>query len=210
MPMTWPVEDENSFHGTYIVRKRAYWALLAGAFGHTYGHASVWCTATWKDRNQICRMTWEEAIHSEGSGQMKILRDFMESFCLHEFISCQERLLCQVSREDELDLHEQAAVNISARQMLVYFSADTEEQVDLKGIFENDVYGAWFNPANGEVSEISDGMCYRDGVLRIRNDSVDGKDRILILAADPGELAVKQGTYAETENTGNMKKVFEW
>ena len=210
MPMTWPVEDENSFHGTYIVRKRAYWALLAGAFGHTYGHAAVWCTATLKEQNPICRMTWDEAVHSEGSGQMKILRDFMESFTLHEFTPCQERLLCQSGREDELDLHEQAAVNALRHQMLVYFAADTSERIDLREIFNGKVYGAWFNPADGDLRKIEEGLDIKEGILSIRNNSLDGKDRLLILAENPAELAVREGRYGEQNEEETLKKVFEW
>ena len=210
MPMTWPVEDENSFHDTYIVRKRAYWALLAGAFGYTYGHASVWCTASWKDKSQICRVTWDEAIHSEGSGQMKILRDFMESFALHEFVPCQERLLCQSSQEDRLDLHEQAAMDISRRQMLVYFSAATSEQIDLNGVLDCEVNGGWFDPSNGAVQIITGDMVIKNGILSITNDSVNGKDRVLILAADPKDVLVKQQIYGKQSEKENLKKVFEW
>ena len=210
MPMTWPVEDESSFHDAYIVRKRAYWALLAGAFGHTYGHASVWCTATWKDRNQVCRMTWEEALHSEGSRQMKILRDFMECFPLHEYVPCQERLLCQTSQGDSLDCHEQAAVNIPRRQMLVYFSSNTSERIDVKGIFDKEIYGGWFDPTNGEVMEIPVKVNTKEGIISIKNESADEKDRILILVSDPEQLFVKQGAYADSEKAGDLKKVFDW
>ena len=210
MPITWPVTDMNSFHGTYIVRKRAYWALLSGAFGHTYGHASVWCTATMKDKNQICRETWDEAIHSEGSKQMKILRDFMESFSLNEFSPCQQRLLRQSAEEDCLDRHEQAAENAAGRQMLIYFAADTAERIDTRGVFDGKVCGAWFDPADGSVSVISDPLDIEKGILRIRNDSANGEDRVLILAADEARLALKKGVYAEDDGSENIKKVFEW
>ena len=40
MPSSWPVA--NDFHGPWMVRKRAFWSLFAGAFGYTYEHSSVW------------------------------------------------------------------------------------------------------------------------------------------------------------------------
>lgn len=213
MPMTWPVEDMNAFHGTYIVRKRAYWALLAGAFGHTYGHASVWCTATEKDKNMICRYTWAEAIRSEGSGQMKILRDFMEAFPLHAVVPCQERLLRQSAGEDELDLHEQAAVLREEGLMLVYFASGTEERIDACDLYPENVHAAWFDPKSGSLTateelrpEISDGR----KVYRVKNDAPDGEDRVLILAADPGRIAVPAGAYGEEVTAGDVQKVFEW
>ena len=210
MPKTWPVTDEGSYHDSYIVRKRAYWALLAGAFGHTYGHASVWCTATRKNLSPICKVTWDEAIHSEGAGQMKILRDFMESFALQAFVPCQERLLEQSSREDVLDLHEQAAVNLSRQQMLVYFAANTAERIDLRGVFSGPVCGAWFDPATGQTARIADPLPMADEVLPIRNNAADGKDRLLILAGDPAALTVRPGVYAEPGELEKTRKVFEW
>ena len=210
MPMTWPVEDENSFHGTYIVRKRAYWALLSGAFGHTYGHASVWCTATQKDKNVICRETWDEAIQSEGSFQMKILRDFMEAFPLSQFVPCQQRLLRQAKQEDVLDLHEQAAENPETGMLLIYFSADTEELIDLSGLLEGDVYGSWFNPSDGTLEPIPEKLPVSGFTVSIKNTAADHLDRILILSSAPDHITIPQGTYSTGTDNTNVKKVFEW
>ncbi len=210
MPMTWPVEDENSFHGTLIVRKRAYWALLAGAFGHTYGHASVWCTATQKDKNQICRVTWDEAIHSEGSHQMKILRDFMEAFPASVLTPCQERLLRQSAEEDVLDTHEQAAADISGGRLAVYFASNTEERIDLTGLWDGKVYGGWFNPSDGSVDLLGELSEACSGILHIKNSSEDGPDRVLILASAPEGCSVPSLTFGDEKNTREIKKVFEW
>ena len=43
MPTSWPITPETKTHGSWMTRKRAYWSLFSGAFGYTYGHASVWC-----------------------------------------------------------------------------------------------------------------------------------------------------------------------
>ena len=214
MPTCWPVIDADSFHGTYMVRKRAYWSLFAGAFGYTYGHASVWCTATEKEKNSVCRFTWAEAIQSEGSKQMKILRDFMESYPLNDFVPCRERLLRQESEEDQLDLHEEALVNTKEQQMLVYFAADTNEEIDVDGIFDADkVFTGWFDPANGQLTEIREVDILRKdnkNMIEIRNDSPNGEDRILIMAADPSEIRTTPGTYFSEDKEEMVHKVFEW
>lgn len=209
MPMTWPVTDPDSFHGTYMVRKRAYWALLSGAFGHTYGHASVWCTATQKAKNMICRYSWDEAILSEGSRQMKILRDFMESYPMYLFTPCRNRLLRQSSGEDVLDLHEQAAVYADKKQMLVYFAQKTQEQLDLNGVFGERVFGAWFDPSDGSLTEV-ERMIPEKGILSVENDSPTGRDRVLILAEEPSEIRILNGSYVEGTGTQEARKVFEW
>lgn len=215
MPTTWPVKDADSFHGTYMVRKRAYWSLFSGSFGHTYGHASVWCSATEKDKNMVCRHTWAEAIKSEGSGQMKILRDFLESYPLWEFEPARGRLLRQASGEDELDLHEEALASAARNQMLVYFAADTEERIDVSGIFEGDaVCGAWFNPSDGSLTEVSEYAAEKDEegrkIVCAANHRESGEDRILILAKDPAGICVQSGVYGAKSEEAEATKVFEW
>ncbi len=215
MPTTWPVKDADSFHGTYMVRKRAYWSLFSGSFGHTYGHASVWCSATEKDKNMVCRHTWAEAIKSEGSGQMKILRDFLESYPLWEFEPARGRLLRQASGEDELDLHEEALASAARNQMLVYFAADTEERIDVSGIFEGDaVCGAWFNPSDGSLTEVSEYAAEKDEegrkIVCAANHRESGEDRILILAKDPAGICVQSGVYGAKSEEAEAAKVFEW
>ena len=214
MPTCWPVKDLNSFHGTYIVRKRAYWGLLAGAFGHTYGHASVWCTATQKDKNVVCRHTWAEAIESDGSKQMKILRDFMEAYPLAYFEPCQERLLRQAAAEDVLDQHEQAAVRTDQDGrcvMLVYFAADTEEKIRLGDLFGSAVYGAWFDPKDGSLTDPEDLYpLVEEGVLAVRNESADRQDRVLILAQKKEDIAVPSRSYGKEQASDDIRKVFEW
>ncbi len=62
------------------VRRPLYWDLFSGAFGHTYGHHSVW--QMWQPgRNPINNplMPWFEAIDQPGAGQMQYGRRLMES-----------------------------------------------------------------------------------------------------------------------------------
>jgi hypothetical protein len=70
----------NSRFTAYDVRKAAYWAVFAGAMGHTYGHNSVWQMY----RNGLpievgVRVEWIKALDAEGSFQMVHLRNLMES-----------------------------------------------------------------------------------------------------------------------------------
>jgi hypothetical protein len=62
------------------VRRPLYWDLFAGAFGHTYGHHSVWQMYA-PGRKPINRplMSWAEALDQPGAGQMQYGRWLMES-----------------------------------------------------------------------------------------------------------------------------------
>jgi hypothetical protein len=67
------------------VRRPLYWDLFTGAFGHTYGHHSVWQMWT-PQRKPINNplMPWAEAIDQPGAAQMQHGRALME---LRPFLS---------------------------------------------------------------------------------------------------------------------------
>ena len=62
------------------VRRPLYWNLFSGAFGHTYGHHSVWQMWT-PQRKPINNplLPWTEAIDQPGAAQMRHGRALMES-----------------------------------------------------------------------------------------------------------------------------------
>jgi hypothetical protein len=64
----------------FDVRQAAWWAMLAGACGHTYGHNSVW--QMWQPgRKPVlwAATPWKEALDHPGAFQMGHLRRFFEA-----------------------------------------------------------------------------------------------------------------------------------
>lgn len=62
------------------VRRPLYWDLFTGAFGHTYGHHSVW--QMWQPGRKPINnplMPWHEAIDQPGAAQMQHGRRLIES-----------------------------------------------------------------------------------------------------------------------------------
>ncbi len=67
------------------VRRYAYWSLLSGAAGHTYGHNSIfqfWGKGYAKEFG--ARDPWQDAIHHDGSAQMGIMKKILEDFNFQE------------------------------------------------------------------------------------------------------------------------------
>ncbi len=63
------------------VRKYAYWNLLAGAWGHTYGHHSVWqmyVPGKHKEGYEAV-VGWADALDAPGANQMRHVRTLMEA-----------------------------------------------------------------------------------------------------------------------------------
>ncbi|MCI0541528.1 MAG: glycoside hydrolase family 140 protein [Verrucomicrobiales bacterium] len=62
------------------VRRPLYWDLFSGAFGHTYGHHSVWqMYAPGRKPINAPLMPWSQALDQPGAGQMQFARSLMES-----------------------------------------------------------------------------------------------------------------------------------
>ncbi len=62
----------------YHVRRYAWWSVLAGSCGHTYGDNSVFqFYGTGHIQEFGAVDPWEKAIHHTGSGQMQILKNLM-------------------------------------------------------------------------------------------------------------------------------------
>ncbi len=62
------------------MRRPLYWDLFTGAFGHTYGHHSVW--QMWSPGRAPVNnplMPWPEAIDQPGAAQMQHARALLES-----------------------------------------------------------------------------------------------------------------------------------
>ena len=62
------------------VRRPLYWDLFSGAFGHTYGHHSVW--QMWAPARKAINdplLPWTEALDQPGARQMQFARRLLES-----------------------------------------------------------------------------------------------------------------------------------
>lgn len=72
------------------VRRYAYWSVLSGACGFTYGHNTVMQLhrAGDADANYGVRGEWRAALHADGAWQMKYLKDLMFSV---NFVSGRDR-----------------------------------------------------------------------------------------------------------------------
>jgi hypothetical protein len=71
---------ENGHSTAAHVRRAAYWDLFGGAFGHTYGHHSVW---SFHDEGRAPvnhpLLNWRRAIEQPGAKQMRHARALLES-----------------------------------------------------------------------------------------------------------------------------------
>ncbi len=180
MPSGWP--ELFPLHDEWIVRKRAYWSLFAGAFGHTYGHSSVWCMISEKERDEGRPYSWFEALDRPGAWQMRVLTDLLRSRPFPDVVPCQEMIGHNSScGEGCLDDHRQACVDREGRFAMIYLSSGGTEKVDLSRLKGDTLCVWWFDPRNGECSEkqeIPNTGSWQDFTSP---DQGDRKDWVLVL-----------------------------
>jgi hypothetical protein len=78
-PVDWKPEEKGWFDD-FDVRQAAYWSLLAGACGHTYGNHNLW--QMWQPGRapvSSARTPWRTALSHPGATQMGHLRRLFES-----------------------------------------------------------------------------------------------------------------------------------
>ncbi len=151
--------DQNGHSTAADVRRPLYWDLFSGAFGHTYGHHSVWQMYA-PDKNPVNRplMPWYEAIDQPGAGQMMYGRLLMES---RPFITripdnsiiVNDKIISSVPGNG---LYRYVATRDEAgTYAMIYVPAGRKFSVRMDAIKGKDVVAWWFNPRNGEAKEIA-------------------------------------------------------
>lgn len=77
----------------YDVRQAAYWSILAGACGHTYGHSSIWqMYAPGRASIIAAVMPWYDALDHPGAFQMGHLRKLFEARPFSKLVPNQEMI----------------------------------------------------------------------------------------------------------------------
>jgi len=140
------------------VRRPLYWDLFGGAFGHTYGHHSVW--QMWSSKHapkNFPLMPWDEAINQPGAAQMQHARALLES----------RPFLTRIPEDDVLAndpiptampgagrYHFAATRDTNGSYAMVYAPVGRSFRVRMDKITRRKVKAWWFNPRNGKATAI--------------------------------------------------------
>ncbi|MBN2000654.1 glycoside hydrolase family 140 protein [candidate division KSB1 bacterium] len=162
----------------YDARQAAYWSLLAGACGFTYGHNSVW--QMWQPgRAPVIEadIPWYIAIDHPGSFQMKYVRRLFESRPFTLLLPAQWMIYDGPQRGGAKI---RAALAQDSSFALIYSPRGAQFTVDRRAIKGNRVHEIWYNPRYGNalVVHTTDTAAFQ---TYTPPSSGRGKDWILIL-----------------------------
>jgi hypothetical protein len=160
------------------VRRPLYWNLFTGAFGHTYGHHSVWqMWAQGRTPINAPLMPWHEAIDQPGAGQMQHGRRLIES----------RPFLTRVP-DDSIIVTDRVATSVpgagryrfvatrdeAGSYAMVYAPIGRPFSVKLDAVKAKTIRAWWFNP--------------RDGSTKSGGEFENAGGNRQFISPDPGEL----------------------
>jgi hypothetical protein len=160
------------------VRRYAYWSVFTGACGHTYGNNGVMQMYKPQDRHPAygARNFWYQAMNDSGAFQMNFLKQLILSRPYFERINDQSVIVG--------DAGERYNYLVSTRgenYLMVYVYNGRKFSLKMGKISGDKVHAWWYNPRNGEATEI--GAIKNKDLIQFDppGEQLNGNDWVLVL-----------------------------
>lgn len=176
-PINW--DPKNGWFNDYDVRQAAYWALFAGAHGHTYGCHDIWqFYDPQKNRNPIshARTPWQEALKFPGSVQVGFAKTLILSRPMLLRVLDQTLLVSDPGKGPE---HVRSTEAIDGSYAFVYIPVPKPVTVRLDKLSGREIRAWWYDPRTGEAKLI--GEFKRNGERTFTPTGKGETDWVLVL-----------------------------
>ncbi len=131
------------------IRRYAYWSVLEGACGFTYGNNAIMQFYKGNEPGSYgVRETWQTALHAEGAAQMQYLKQLMESVDFTKGFPHPEYILNNKER------HHRTSVFASDDFMIIYTYKGDLLDIDLSRYQNQKMEAYYMNPQNNAKSFI--------------------------------------------------------
>ncbi|MDQ3621339.1 MAG: DUF4038 domain-containing protein [Verrucomicrobiota bacterium] len=168
----------NGYFDDFDVRQGAYWALFAGAHGHTYGHHSIWQFWT-PERPPVNSpiLYWWDAIDRDGAADMAHVRSLIESRPMLSRLP--DQALVAGGQGTGIN-HIRSTRAYDGSYAFLYLPTGNTVTVDLTRLSGAQVRAWWYDPREGTAEEI--GVFERSGTQDFTPPSSGrGNDWVLVL-----------------------------
>ena len=159
------------------VRRYAYWSVLSGGAGFTYGHNAVMQFHNGIGTGDFnCKQSWREGIKEIGSSQMQYLKQLMLSTKLSNFIPDQSMVQNQGSRYDYI------VASRNNQMALLYTYTGRSIKVNMGKIDGAKLSASWYDPRTGKY--MKQGIFKNVGTVEFDapGDVKAGNDWVLVLS----------------------------
>ncbi|HZF63282.1 MAG TPA: glycoside hydrolase family 140 protein [Chitinophagaceae bacterium] len=137
----------------FDARQTAYWSMLSGAAGHTYGNHNIWQMYT-EERKPIswARTHWKTALKHSGSMQVGLMRKMMEKRPWQRLVPDQTVI---TSDNPEGKEYVVASVSQEGDFLMAYLPYGKKVTINTQKLKAKNLRGWWFNPRDGRSLPIS-------------------------------------------------------
>ena len=134
----------NAWH----VRRRAWWSVLAGACGFTYGGNGIYGMDKPNDLVEPDHFShfWYDALSHEGAGQMQHVRTLVETLGVGQLVPDSTRLRGSPGTVDD---RVQVARDKDNSVIVAYITDGHPITLDLSSMSNKRLSGYWFDPRTG-------------------------------------------------------------
>lgn len=153
-PIDW--KPEQGYFNDFDARQAAYWAVLSGGCGHTYGNHNIWqfLDVAKNPPVSVARTHWQRAMDQPGAFQVGYLRRLMESHPWQRLIPDQTVIL---NDNPEDGTHQVAARDEENAFLMAYTPYGRPLTIDLSRLKAAPmVLAYWFNPRDGRTQRIGE------------------------------------------------------
>lgn len=139
--------NRNDRFDDYDCRQAAYWSLLSGACGHTYGHNSIWQMYSPKHKSVLwAKIPWKEAMDNPGSFQMGILKKLFLSRSYEKLMPNKEMI---VDGPTSGGSKIKATLAIDGSFSFIYSPRGEKFTIDKSYLKAEKLRETWFDPRYG-------------------------------------------------------------
>ncbi|WP_199879890.1 glycoside hydrolase family 140 protein [Arundinibacter roseus] len=177
-PVNW--KPSIGYFTDFDARQAAWWSVMSGACGHTYGSHNVWQFFD-PDRNppiSYARTHWKRALDLPGAFQMGYLRKLMDSHPWWRLMP-EQRAIKNANPEDQG--YQMASLSEDMNFLFAYTPAGRPLRIDLSMLTAAPrLVAYWYNPRDGMSIRI--GEVKNEGVVEFKPyASGPGTDWVLVL-----------------------------
>lgn len=162
----------------FDARQTAYWSMLSGACGHTYGNHNIWQMYT-EQRKPISwvRTNWQTALNQPGSRQVGLMKKMLEKRNWQRMVPAQDII---VSENPEDRGYIVASASQDGDFVMVYTPYGRKFTVKTDGIKGDSINAWWFNPRDGKTISLGVLSNKKEMEFAIHSEG-RGSDWVLIL-----------------------------
>jgi hypothetical protein len=187
-----PCYEELPWISVSCGRRRAYWAVFAGAFGHTFGNEEIeimWVPGDGNTGFGDPHHYWKESLSSPGATQMIHLRNLMESRSFLNRIPDQSIVTSSLGTGIT---HITATRASDGNYALVYVPDGREVTVDMSKIAGLGARCSWYDTRTGTFIFIGEYANANTRKFDAPGDTAAGNDWVLVMDSmqtqPPGDI----------------------